>query len=264
MLRHREPDQVFEWGCSVLRSRAGMHSQDLENLRLRRLVCLQRCAPCAQATVEAAAARRELRASKLTRNHVAGHQLIAPPVPLRVRVTVPRPDRPTCKRIRVRKALLPACLFSSSWCLSRACLGKAASTFATCNLSHRTLFSFRRPEGFTIGACPIEGIAPKTKCGGESNVNSFGDICTGGLYTYDVPSGTWKDNFLTNKDVQAKEVSQFDIDRGDKFIPSARNDAVQWSERPMGAKNESTPFCFVLDVVLVENRSFAETGSRHV
>ena len=84
------------------------------------------------------------------------------------------------------------------------------------------------------------------------------------MYTYDVPSGTWKDNFLTNKDVQAKEVSQFDIDRGDKFIPSARNDAVQWSERPMGAKNESAPFCFVLDVVLVENRSFAETGSRHV
>ena len=89
------------------------------------------------------------------------------------------------------------------------------------------------------------------------------------MYTYDVPSGTWKDNFLTNKDVQAKEIFQFDIDRGDKssvmkFIPSARNDAVQWSERPMGAKNESAPFCFVLDVVLVENRSFAETGSRHV
>ena len=138
----------------------------------------------------------------------------------------------------MRKTLLPARFFSSSsssWCLSRACLGKAASTFATCNLSHQPLFCFRRLQGFTIGACPIEGIAPKTECGGEANVN-FGDICTGGLYTYDVPSGTWRDNFLTNKDCQVKELFQFDIDRGGKFIPSARNDAVQWSERPMGAK----------------------------
>lgn len=85
---------------------------------------------------------------------------------------------------------------------------------------------------FTIGACPVEGVAREKSCLGEGNEGGFGDICTGGLYSYSVQSKQWTD-FVTNKDFQVKEMFQFEVPR-EKFVPASRNDAVQWSERPMG------------------------------
>jgi hypothetical protein len=91
---------------------------------------------------------------------------------------------------------------------------------------------WKQGSTFTIGACPIEGVGRQNSCGGEGNDGGNGDICTGGLYSYDVSSSEWT-NFYTNKDLQVKEMFQFDVDR-EKFIPGARNGALQWSERSMG------------------------------
>ena len=86
----------------------------------------------------------------------------------------------------------------------------------------------RTSTKFTVGSCPIEGIAWKTACNGDVGSDAgFGDICTGGLYSYDVKIGEWT-SFLTNKNITMTEKLEATYPR-EHYIPASRNDAIQWS-----------------------------------
>ena len=105
----------------------------------------------------------------------------------------------------------------------------------------------------------MEGVAKKDQCGGEGNNKGigFGDICTGGLYRYDVQSNIW-DKFLTNKDFQRGGGGQSSSTHlKHRSIPTARNDAVQWSERPMGVTSEQTNAAVAIRYTLLSDKNLS-------